>query len=442
MQDSFIDHAHSKLLRQKAPLAERMRPQSLSDFRGQESLIGSGKQLSRMIESDKISSIILYGPPGSGKTTLANIIALSTACAFVRISATSSGASDIRTCIAEAKRQLSINGKGTILFIDEIHRFNKTQQDTLLPAVENGTVVLIGATTENPYFEVNSALISRSTIFRLEKLSEADIGQILARAISDKEAGYGNMKVHADREALEMLSSISGGDARIALNSLESLVALAEPDGNGEIHISVGYIESFEQQNAMLYDKSGQSHYDTISAFIKSLRGSDPDAALYWMAKMLDAGEDPKFIARRMVIFASEDVGNAEPHGLMLAVSAFQAVEQVGLPECRYNLAQAATFLACCPKSNASGAAFFKALGDIHSKPVAAVPIYLRDGAGTFGSGEGYKYPHEYPKHYVEQDYLPSGNYGPYYQPTQQGHEKRLAAYLSWIHESEPKQQE
>ncbi|MDR2520196.1 MAG: replication-associated recombination protein A [Eubacteriaceae bacterium] len=429
MQNSFFDLDYESRRREKAPLAERMRPKSLDRFVGQEAIVGKGRQLYRMVEADKISSIILHGPPGSGKTTIANIIAETTKCEFVRLNATSSGASDIREAIREAKARLGQSGKGTILFVDEIHRFNKAQQDALLPSVENGTISLIGATTENPYFEVNAALISRSQVFRLEKLSASDICRLLFQAMEDSENGFGQSGASLEIEAAGFIAQASDGDARIALNALEIAYLSIEEGEAAERKITLKDAEDSIQKKAVLYDKAGDAHFDTVSAFIKSLRGSDPDAAVYWLAKMLYAGEDPKFIARRMIIFSSEDIGNAEPHALPLAIACFQAVEVIGLPECRLNLAQCATFLASCPKSNASAEAVMRALEDVESKPLADVPIHLRSSGAS-----GYVYPHPFPKHWTSQEYLPHGFlHAPYYEPSNQGHEKRIAQFLQWI---------
>ena len=359
---------------QDAPLATRMRPTTLEEFVGQEQIVGKDKLLYRAIKGDRLGSLIFYGPPGTGKTTLAKIIANTTKSEFVQINATTAGIKDIKDTVIAAKERLGMFGKKTILFIDEIHRFNKTQQDTLLPHVEDGTLVLIGATTENPYFEVNRALVSRSVIFSLEPLQQKDIASLLQRALADEEKGLGSYHAQMDEDALDFLSNTANGDARAALNALELAVLTTDPGDDGIIHITLSVAEDCIQRRALQYDKGGDNHYDTISAFIKSMRGSDPDAALYYLAKMIYAGEDPKFIARRVVICAAEDVGNADPHALQVAVSAMQAVNFIGMPEGRIPLAQAVTYVSCAPKSNAAYLGIDKALADVRNVQIKGVP--------------------------------------------------------------------
>lgn len=418
-----------------APLAARMRPRTLDEFVGQESVIGPGTLLRKVIEGDKLHSVILWGPPGTGKSTLAQVIARSTHAHFESYSAVTSGVADIRKVIAAARERRTRSGKRTILFVDEIHRWNKSQQDALLPHVEDGTVVLIGATTENPYFEVNAPLLSRSRIFRFERLDRSQIRELLERALRDFEHGLGRLAVDADPEALDHLADIADGDARAALNALESSSLAAEPGPDGRLRITLALAEEGAQERALAYDRQGDEHYDTISAFIKSVRGSDPDAALYWLAKMLLAGEDVKFIARRIVILASEDVGNAEPLALVLASSAAQAVMFVGMPEAQLILSQAVAYLAAAPKSNAAATAIGRAMEDVQTQGVRRVPVHLRGtgyaGARALGHGKGYLYPHDFPGHYVEQSYLPDGlPTRPYYEPTDEGKEAEIRAAL------------
>lgn len=420
---------------QDAPLAARMRPTTLEEFVGQEQIVGKDKLLYRAIKGDRLGSLIFYGPPGTGKTTLAKIIANTTKSEFVQINATTAGIKDIKDTVTAAKERLGMFGKKTILFIDEIHRFNKTQQDTLLPHVEDGTLVLIGATTENPYFEVNRALVSRSVIFSLEPLRQKDIASLLRRALADEEKGLGSYHAKMDEDALDFLSNTANGDARAALNALELAVLTTDQDDDGMIHITLSVAEDCIQRRALQYDKGGDNHYDTISAFIKSMRGSDPDAALYYLAKMIYAGEDPKFIARRVVICAAEDVGNADPHALQVAVSAMQAVNFIGMPEGRIPLAQAVTYVSCAPKSNAAYLGIDKALADVRNVQIKGVPPHLRDGhysgSQDLGNAIGYKYAHDYPNHYVEQQYLPDELVGTvYYDMSNNGVERRMKEHM------------
>ena len=420
---------------QDAPLAARMRPTTLEEFVGQEQIVGKDKLLYRAIKGDRLGSLIFYGPPGTGKTTLAKIIANTTKSEFVQINATTAGIKDIKDTVTAAKERLGMFGKKTILFIDEIHRFNKTQQDTLLPHVEDGTLVLIGATTENPYFEVNRALVSRSVIFSLEPLQQKDIASLLRRALADEEKGLGSYHAQMDEDALDFLSNTANGDARAALNALELAVLTTDPGDDGIIHITLSVAEDCIQKRALQYDKGGDNHYDTISAFIKSMRGSDPDAALYYLAKMIYAGEDPKFIARRVVICAAEDVGNADPHALQVAVSAMQAGNFIGMPEGRIPLAQAVTYVSCAPKSNAAYLGIDKALADVRNVQIKGVPPHLRDGhysgSHDLGNAIGYKYAHDYPNHYVEQQYLPDELVGTvYYDMSNNGVERRMKEHM------------
>jgi putative ATPase len=423
-------------LKKNAPLAERMRPEVLEDFIGQKHILGKDKFLYRSIKADRLSSMIFYGPPGTGKTTLAMVIAKSTKMNFEKLSAVSAGIKDIREVVDKAKEYLKLYSKRTILFIDEIHRFNKTQQDALLPYVERGIIILIGATTENPYFEVNKALLSRCQIITIEKLSKAELREILMRALKDKEKGLGMFNVDIAEDAVDYLVEISEGDGRTALNSLELGVLTTPKDDKGIINIDLEVIKDCIQVKQAKYDKGGDEHYDTISAFIKSMRGSDPNAALYWLAKMIYAGEDPKFIARRIIICASEDVGNADPNALTVALSAFKAVETVGMPEGKIPLAQAAVYVACAPKSNAAFSGILKALDDVKNKRIGEVPDYLKDanykGASDFNHGIGYKYPHDYENSFVKQDYLPPElKEAKYYEPTENGYEKVIKERLS-----------
>ena len=437
----LFDLSRQKNMSREAPLAARMRPERLEDFVGQEHIIGKNTLLYRSIKADKLSSIILYGPPGTGKTTLAHVIAHTTAAQFRQINATTAGKKDITDIVSEAKDKIAVSGRRTILFIDEIHRFNKAQQDALLPYVEDGTVILIGATTENPYFEVNKALVSRSIIFELKHLTRENIKGLLNRALNDDNKGYGNFNIDMSEEAKDFIADVSSGDARVALNALELAVLTTAPDGENIIHIDLETAEQCIQKRSLNYDKDGDNHYDTISAFIKSMRGSDPDAAVYYLAKMLYAGEDPKFIARRIVICASEDVGNADPRALMVAVAAAEAVNFIGLPECQINLSQAAAYVACAPKSNASVNAIFDAMNDVKHIQTSGVPNHLRDshypGAEKMGHGTGYKYAHDFPNNYVEQQYLPDELVGKQYYTFQNGYELKLKNWFDKIKKGE-----
>lgn len=422
----------------ESPLAMRLRPRTLEEVVGQQHIVGKDKLLYRAIKADKLSSIIFYGPPGTGKTTLAKVIANTTSADFCQVNATVAGKKDMEEVVAKAKDNLGMYARKTILFVDEIHRFNKGQQDYLLPFVEDGTLILIGATTENPYFEVNGALISRSIIFELKPLSKDDIKEILKRAVYDKERGMGSYKADINEEALEFLADISNGDARNALNAIELGILTTDRSEDGKIHIDLKTAEQCIQKRAVRYDKTGDNHYDTISAFIKSMRGSDPDAVSYYLAKMLYAGEDIRFIARRIMICASEDVGNADPNALVVAVSAAQAVERIGMPEARIILSQAALYVACAPKSNAGYLAIDKALELVRTTKTQPVPVHLQDahykGSAKLGHGIGYKYAHDYPNHYVKQQYLPDGLEGTtFYEPTDNGYEKRIKEHLDRI---------
>ena len=411
------------------PLAHRMRPQVLDDFVGQEHILGSGKLLRNAIEADRISSLVLYGPPGCGKTALAMCIAGRTKAHFSRLNAVTSGVTELRKLIEEARERRRIVNLKTILFIDEIHRFNKAQQDALMPDVEEGNIILIGATIHNPYFSINSPLLSRSLIFTLNPLTDESISTILLRALHDKENGMGKFKVKMAEDALEHLTKISDGDARRALNALEIGVLTTKPDEKGTIPFTLEIAEESIQRKAIVYDRNGDSHYDTASAFIKSMRGSDPDAALYWMAKMLYGGEDPRFIARRIVICAAEDVGNADPMALVVANAAFQIAEFVGMPEAQIPLAQAVTYVATAHKSNASYLGIASAMKDVEEKKIIPVPVHLQDasypGAEKLGHGKGYEYPHQHEGHFVEQEYAP-GIDKRYYLPSGLGYEKEI----------------
>ncbi len=434
----LFDYMREQNKEKESPLASRLRPTKLEEVVGQQHIIGKDKLLYRAIKADKLQSVIFYGPPGTGKTTLAKVIAQTTSAEFMQINATSAGKKDMEAVIEKAKQLQGMYGKRTILFIDEIHRFNKGQQDYLLPFVEDGTVTLIGATTENPYFEVNGALISRSIIFELKPLEKEDIKKLLHRALEDMEKGMGAYRAVADEDALEFLADVSNGDARSALNAIELGILTTERSADGFIHITLDVASECIQKRVIKYDKNGDSHYDNISAFIKSMRGSDPDAAVYYLAKMLYAGEDVTFIARRIMICASEDVGNADPNALTVAVSAAQAVERLGMPEARIVLAQAVTYVASAPKSNAAYLAVDKALSVVRESRTAPVPTYLCDahykGAGKLGRGIGYKYAHDYPNHYVEQQYLPDAYKDmTFYEPTENGYEQTIREYFKNI---------
>ena len=434
----LFDYMREQNKEKESPLASRLRPTKLEEVVGQQHIIGKDKLLYRAIKADKLQSVIFYGPPGTGKTTLAKVIAQTTSAEFMQINATSAGKKDMEAVIEKAKQLQGMYGKRTILFIDEIHRFNKGQQDYLLPFVEDGTVTLIGATTENPYFEVNGALISRSIIFELKPLEKEDIKTLLHRALEDMEKGMGAYRAVADEEALEFLADVSNGDARSALNAIELGILTTERSADGLIHITLDVASECIQKRVIKYDKNGDSHYDNISAFIKSMRGSDPDAAVYYLAKMLYVGEDVTFIARRIMICASEDVGNADPNALTVAVSAAQAVERLGMPEARIVLAQAVTYVASAPKSNAAYLAVDKALSVVRESRTAPVPTYLCDahykGAGKIGRGIGYKYAHDYPNHYVEQQYLPDAYKDmKFYEPTENGYEQTIREYFKKI---------
>jgi len=416
----------------QAPLAARMRPQSLEDLIGQEQVVGPGKLLRRAIETDRLSSLILYGPPGTGKTTIARIIAGHTKSAYQTLNAVTAGVADIRRVVEQAKEALAMYQKRTVLFVDEIHRFNKSQQDALLPHVEEGLIILIGATTENPFFEVNAALLSRSQIFRLQSHGEQDLIRMAQRALQTPQRGLGDLNVQIDDEALTHIARYADGDARRMYNALELAVLSTPPDAEGVIHVTLDVAAESIQRRVVRYDKNADQHYDTVSAFIKSLRGSDADAALYWLAKMIDAGEDPKFIGRRLIISAAEDIGNADPRALQIALHAFQAVEVIGMPEGRIILAQATTYLATAPKSNAAYMGINQALAVVRDGGSVEVPPHLRDahykGAAQLGHGKGYLYPHDYPGNFVEQQYLPDEwRETTFYRPTRNGYEQVIA---------------
>ncbi|MCS6777468.1 MAG: replication-associated recombination protein A [Chloroherpetonaceae bacterium] len=412
-----------------APLAARMRPRTLEEFVGQEHAVGPGTLLRRAIEQDRLTSVIFWGPPGSGKSSLAHVIAHTTRAYCERYSAITSGVSDVRRVIERAMERRRRENRRTVLFVDEIHRWNRAQQDALLPHVENGTIILIGATTENPYFEVNAPLLSRSRLFRLEPLSHAQVRTLLERALTDTSRGLGSLNVTADPDALELLADIAQGDARRALNALEAAALAAPADAGGRRHITRALAEEGAQQRALSYDHPTDAHYDTVSALIKSIRGSDPDAALYWLARMLLAGEDIRFIARRLVILASEDVGNADPLALLVANSAAQAVMFVGMPEAQLILSQAVTYLATAPKSNACTVAISRAMDEIRTHGAKPVPVHLADTHSVRGrnASQAYLSPHDYPDHYVPRSYLPEGVQGlPFYEPTEQGTEAKI----------------
>ncbi len=422
----------------KGPLASRMRPRTIDEVVGQEHIFGKGSLLRRAIEADRLTPMIFFGPPGTGKTTIAKVIANSTSATFAQLNAVTAGIADIRKVVEEAKERLLMYNKKTILFIDEIHRFNKGQQDALLPNVEDGTVILIGATTESPMFEINQALLSRSRLFQLRPHTEKDIRKIVTNAIQDKERGFGNYQVSISEDALEHFINVSNGDARSALNALELAVLTTNPDQNGTIVITLQTAEESIQKRIVRYDKKGDNHYDTVSAFIKSIRGSDPDATLYWLAKMLYAGEDPKFIARRLYVHAAEDIGLADPNALLIVQAAAYAVNFVGMPEARIPLAEAALYLATAPKSNAVIVGIDQALEAVKKEKTGEVPVHLRDahykGAKDLGHGVGYKYPHNFEKNYVAQQYLPDHMVGKiFYKPSDNGYEMTVAKRLDYF---------
>ncbi|MCI8956345.1 MAG: replication-associated recombination protein A [Eubacterium sp.] len=434
----IFDYARNINSEKESPLASRLRPKTLEQVVGQEHIIGKGKLLYRAIKADKISSVIFYGPPGTGKTTLAKVIANTTSAEFMQLNATVAGKKDMEGVVEKAKQTMAMNGRKTILFVDEIHRFNKGQQDYLLPFVEDGTVILIGATTENPYFEVNTALISRSIVFELQPLTEENIKTLIHRAVEDKENGMGIYNAAIDEDAVEFLAGLSNGDARTALNAVELGVLTTEPESDGKIHITLEVAEQCIQKRALRYDKGGDNHYDTISAFIKSMRGSDPDAAVYYLAKMLYAGESVDFIARRIMICAAEDVGMANPQALVVATAAADAVHKVGMPESQLILSEAVIYVATSPKSNASCNAIFSAMETVKNTVTAKVPVHLMDshykGSSKLGHGIGYKYAHNYPNHYVKQQYLPDGlEDKKFYEPGDLGYEKEVKKYFATI---------
>ena len=433
----LFEYAKSKALDRESPLASRLRPKRLEEVVGQQHIVGKDKLLYRAIKADKLTSVIFYGPPGTGKTTLAKVIANTTSANFTQINATVAGKKDMEEVVKQAKESLGMYGRKTILFIDEIHRFNKGQQDYLLPFVEDGTLILIGATTENPYFEVNGALLSRSVIFELKSLGNEEIKTLILRAVNDREKGMGSYEAVIEEDALDFLADMSGGDARCALNAVELAVLTTPRAEDGKIHLTLSVAEECIQKRVIRYDKSGDNHYDIISAFIKSMRGSDPDAAVYYLAKMLYAGEDVKFIARRIMILASEDIGNADPQALQVAVAAAQAVERVGMPESQIILSQAVTYMACAPKSNSAVNAIFAAMNSV-KKTKTTVPSHLQDahygGHDKLGHGIGYQYAHDYPNHYVKQQYLPSEILGErFYEPGDLGYEKVIKEHMKKI---------
>ena len=434
----LFEYAKSKTLDQESPLASRLRPTTLDEVVGQQHIIGKNTLLYRAIKADKLTSVIFYGPPGTGKTTLAKVIANTTSAEFTQINATVAGKKDMEAVVKQAQDDLGMYGKKTILFIDEIHRFNKGQQDYLLPFVEDGTIILIGATTENPYFEVNPALLSRSVIFELKKLSTEDIRTLLLRAVNDTEKGMGSYHAQMDDDALEFLADMANGDARAALTAIELGILTTDRSEDGIIHITLDVASECIQKRVINYDKTGDNHYDTISAFIKSMRGSDPDAAVYYLARMLYAGEDVKFIARRIMILASEDIGNADPQALQVAVAAAQAVERLGMPEARIVLAQAVTYMASAPKSNSAINAIDKAMRVVQETKTPPVPVHLQDahykGSAKLGHGVGYLYAHDYPNHYVRQQYLPDAYVNEkFYEPGDMGYERDIKKHLDKI---------
>lgn len=444
----LFEYMRSATQEKESPLASRMRPTTLDEVVGQRHIIGKDKLLYRAIQADQLGSIIFYGPPGTGKTTLAKVIANTTSANFRQINATVAGKKDMEEVVHDAKDALGMYGRKTILFVDEIHRFNKSQQDYLLPFVEDGTLILIGATTENPFFEVNGALLSRSRIFELKALEKEDIKELIYRAVRDEKKGMGSYHAVIDDAAADFLADVAGGDARAALNAVElGILTTDRNPSDGLIHITMDVAQECIQKRAVRYDKDGDNHYDTISAFIKSMRGSDPDAAVYYLARMLYAGEDIKFIARRIMICASEDVGNADPQALTVAVSAAQAVERIGMPEAQIILAQAVSYVATAPKSNSAVCAISDAMDAVRHQRAMPVPVHLQDahyrGSAKLGHGEGYKYAHDYPNHYVKQQYLPGGMEGQtFYHPSENGYEKQIRAHMEFIRNAANMQQE
>ena len=434
----LFDYMRANTMEKESPLASRMRPTTLDEVVGQKHIIGKDKLLYRAIKADKLGSVIFYGPPGTGKTTLAKVIANTTSARFEQINATVAGKKDMEEIVKNAKDAIGMYGKKTILFVDEIHRFNKSQQDYLLPFVEDGTITLIGATTENPYFEVNNALLSRSRVFELKPLEKQDIRELVMRAVNDTEKGMGTYGADITDEAADFLADVANGDARAALNAVELGILTTDKSEDGKIHITIDVASEGIQKRVVRYDHDGDNHYDTISAFIKSMRGSDPDAAVYYLARMLYAGEDVKFIARRIMICASEDVGNADPNALVVAVSAAQAVERIGMPESQIILSQAASYVATAPKSNAAYMGIAKAMKTVADMRTMPVPAHLQDkhykGAEKLGHGLGYKYAHDYPNHYVTQQYLPDGMEGMrFYEPSENGYEKKIKEHMAFI---------
>lgn len=434
----LFEYARENSIRKESPLASRLRPETLEEIVGQQHILGKDKLLYRAIKADKLGSIIFYGPPGVGKTTIAKVIARTTSADFKSINATVAGKKDMEEVVSEAKNAMGMYGRRTILFIDEIHRFNKGQQDYLLPFVEDGSIVLIGATTENPYFEVNGALISRSRIFELRALEKDDIKALIHRAVYDEKKGMGSYHAEIDEEALDFLADVANGDARNALNAVELAIMTTERSDDGKIHLTIDVAQDCIQKRVVKYDKDGDNHYDTISAFIKSMRGSDPDAAIYYLARMLYAGEDIKFIARRIMICACEDVGMADPNALVVATSAATAVERIGMPEAQIILAEAVNYVACAPKSNASYISIGKAMDYVRQNKTAPIPAHLRDahykGAAKLGHGDGYLYAHNYPNHYVKQQYLPDAVVGnQFYEPEEIGYEKEIRDHFKRI---------
>ena len=434
----LFDYMRANTMEKESPLAARMRPTTLDEVVGQKHIIGKDNLLYRAIKADKLGSVIFYGPPGTGKTTLAKVIANTTSARFEQINATVAGKKDMEEIVKNAKDAIGMYGKKTILFVDEIHRFNKSQQDYLLPFVEDGTITLIGATTENPYFEVNNALLSRSRVFELKPLEKQDIRELVMRAVYDTEKGMGTYGADITDEAADFLADVANGDARAALNAVELGILTTDKSEDGKIHITIDVASECIQKRVVRYDHDGDNHYDTISAFIKSMRGSDPDAAVYYLARMLYAGEDVKFIARRIMICASEDVGNADPNALVVAVSAAQAVERIGMPESQIILSQAASYVATAPKSNAAYMGIAKAMKTVADMRTMPVPAHLQDkhykGAEKLGHGLGYKYAHDYPNHYVTQQYLPDGMEGMrFYEPSENGYEKKIKEHMAFI---------